>query len=610
MESEVQHSDPRPATPVLLAVEDERPSRERLAHELARYAGDYRVLCIESPTEALAVLERLRGEGCEVALVLADQWMPERCGVDVLARVRELHPHAKRAVLIDWGGWADRATTEAIVAAMATSAIDYYVIKPWRSPDEYFHRTVSDFLYEWSRSQAPEQREVTVVAAEHSPRAHQLRDLLVRNGIPHVFHGADSAIGRRLLADCGHDDAPGPLALMHDGRVLSDPSNEELARAFGVRTELRGSHEFDVAIVGAGPAGLAAAVYASSEGLRALVVERESIGGQAGASSLIRNYLGFSRGVSGGELAQRAYQQAWVFGTDFLIMREAASLEPGAGAHRLTIAGVGVVEARTVVLASGVSYRRVGIAELEALSGAGVYYGASTSEAAGVAGRDAFVLGGGNSAGQAAMHLARYARRVTVLVRGRSLAESMSRYLQDALAATSNIEVRLGVEVVGGGGAGALDHLVLREIESAEIEAVEAAGLFILIGARPHTDWLPESIERDGWGYLLTGADLLQAGRLDDRWPLARNPLMLETSVPGVFAVGDVRHGAIKRVASAVGEGSVVVEQLHRLLSGGSEEGESSPRATAGGSVAAAASAGGRPATDRAARRARVDPPD
>jgi thioredoxin reductase (NADPH) len=574
--------EPRPEAPVLLAVEDDDPARERLARELERYSADYRVLCLGSPLQALAELEGLCGGVAEVALVLADQWMPERCGVDVLARVRELHPHAKRAVLIDWGGWADRATTKAIVDGMAKSEIDYYVVKPWQPRDEQFHRTVSEFLYEWSRSQAPEQRAVTLVAAEPSPRAHQLRDLLVRNGIPHVFHGATTVVGRRLLADCGRSEDPGPLAIMHDGQVLSDPTNEELARAFGVRTELGGSHSFDVTIIGAGPAGLAAAVYASSEGLRALVVERESVGGQAGSSSLIRNYLGFSRGVSGGELAQRAYQQAWVFGTEFLIMREARGLEPGPSAHRLTIEGVGTVEARTIVLASGVSYRRIGIEELEALSGAGVYYGASTAEGARVVGGDAFVVGGGNSAGQAAMHLARYARRVTVLVRRPSLVETMSRYLREALDATPNVEIRTGFEVVGGGGRNRLEHLVLREVGSGEIEAVDAAGLFILIGAYPHTDWLPPEIERDRWGYLLTGADLVRAGELGDRWPLERNPQMLETSVPRVFAVGDARHGAIKRVASAVGEGSVVVEQLHRVLSEASDEAKISPPAPAG----------------------------
>ena len=580
MDGQQGASGPGPEAPVLLAVEDDDPTRERLTRELGRYSADYRVLCLGSPLGALAELDRLRRAGGEVALVLADQWMPERCGVDVLAQVRELHPHAKRAVLIDWGGWADRATTEAIVAAMATSAIDYYVVKPWQARDEQFHRAVGEFLYEWSRGRTPEQREVTIVAADPSPRAHQLRDLLTRNGVPHVFHAAASPIGQRLLADCGRSEAPGPLAIMHDGRVLSDPTNEELARAFGVRTELRDSHRFDVAIIGAGPAGLAAAVYASSEGLRALVVERESVGGQAGSSSLIRNYLGFSRGVSGGDLAQRAYQQAWVFGTEFLIMREAQALEPGPSTHRLTIEGVGTVEAGTIVLASGVSYRRIGI------TGAGVYYGASTAEGARVAGGDAFVIGGGNSAGQAAMHLARYARQVTVLVRRPSLVETMSRYLQEALEATPNIEVRFEVEVVGGGGGDRLDHLVLRHVGSGEIEAVRAAGLFILIGAHPHTDWLPAENARDRWGYVLTGADLVRGGELGDSWPLERNPQMLETSVPRVFAVGDARHGAIKRVASAVGEGSVVVEQLHRVLSGGPLEAK-----------AAAAAAGAR--TDR-----------
>jgi thioredoxin reductase (NADPH) len=577
-----------PQVPVLLAVEDDGPTRERLERELGRYASDYRVLCFGSPDEALAELERCCGTD-DVALVLADQWMPRRCGVDVLEQVRVLHPHAKRAVLIDWGGWADSATRDAIVDAMADGKIDYYVVKPWQArgervhrTDEQFHRTVSEFLYEWSRSQDPEQRAVTLVAAEPSRRAHELRDLLARNGIPHVFHGAATATGRRLLSECGRPEERGPLAIMHDGTVLTDPTNEQLAREFGVRTELDGSNRFDVAIVGAGPAGLAAAVYASSEGLRALVIERESVGGQAGSSSLIRNYLGFSHGVSGGELATRAYQQAWVFGTDFLIMRHARALVPDPGAHRLEIEGVGTVEAGTIVLASGVSYRRIGIPELEALTGAGVYYGASTAEGGRVAGGDAFVIGGGNSAGQAAMHLARYARAVTVVVRRPTLYETMSSYLQEALDATPNIDVRFECEVVGGGGRERLERLVLSRVGTDETETVPAAGLFILIGAYPHTDWLPDAIARDRWGYLLTGTDLARDGHLGDRWPLERNPQMLETSVPGVFAVGDVRHGAIKRVASAVGEGSSVVEQVHRVLSETSGEGEAATAAAAG----------------------------
>jgi thioredoxin reductase (NADPH) len=339
----------------------------------------------------------------------------------------------------------------------------------------------------------------------------------------------------------------------------------EIAAAFGVSTELTAEREFDVVIVGAGPAGLAAAVYASSEGMRALVVEREAIGGQAGSSSLIRNYLGFSRGVSGTELAQRAYQQAWVFGTSFLLMREVVELRPSGTRHLLRTAEGAEFEAAAVVLASGVSYRRLRIPALAALEGAGVFYGASAAEAKALAGRRVFVVGGGNSAGQAAMHLSRWAARVTLVIRGPSLAASMSSYLREAIDAADNVETMLETEVVGGAGEGRLERLTLRGAATGSESTVAADSLFVLIGARPGTEWLPPQIERDEWGYVLTGRDAGDPGHGERQ--------MLETSLPGVFAVGDVRHGAVKRVASAVGEGSIVIQQVHRHLEEGAEAG-------------------------------------
>jgi thioredoxin reductase (NADPH) len=552
--------------PVLLAVEEDPDALARVEQQLSRrYGGDYSVRAAASPEAALAAMEEMRAAGEQLALVLADHWLSGTTGAELLARVKALHPGAKRGLLIEWGAWGDSATAEAIFEAMALGRIDYYVLKPQGSPDELFHRTVAEFLFEWARAESSVQGEIELVAEPGAPRTHELHDLLGRNGVPYACHTPESAAGRALLAEAGREDASVPVARVRNGRLLVDPTNVELAAAFGVGTELEGEREFDVVVVGAGPAGLAAAVYASSEGMRALVVEREAIGGQAGSSSLIRNYLGFSRGIGGAELAQRAYQQAWVFGTSFLLMREAAALVPGERLHTLRVSGCAEVRARAVVLACGVSYRRLGIPALAELEGSGVFYGASAAEAKALAGRRAFVVGGGNSAGQAAMHLARYAERVTLVVRGPSLAGSMSSYLRETIEAAANIDVMLGTEVVDGAGEGRLESLALRERASGETAVEPADALFVMIGARPATEWLPPEVGRDEWGYVLTGRDV----EIDED---GAERQMHETGLPGVFAVGDVRHGAVKRVASAVGEGSVVIQQVHRHLEAGAAE--------------------------------------
>ncbi|HKK28668.1 MAG TPA: FAD-dependent oxidoreductase [Gemmatimonadota bacterium] len=550
---------PRPA---IVVVDDDPEALERVAGELERrYAADYRILREPTATGALETLGRLRDEGEPVALLLAAPWTEDLPGEELLCRSRTLHPGARRGLLIDWGGWGDPPTAQAIFRAMGLGHIDYYVLRPWRTPDEYFHRTVTEFLNEWSRAEEAAPREATLVAGRWDPRGHELRSLLARNGVPHGYFDADSDEGRELLASVGREGDEGPIVVTVDGQVLVGPTNDGLARAFGIATELEDEREFDVVVVGAGPAGLAAGVYGASEGLRTLVVEGESLGGQAGSSSRIRNYLGFSRGISGSELAQRAYQQAWVFGAHFLLMRRVTDLRPIGDLHRLTISGGSRVTARAVVLATGVAYRRIGIPGLERLAGAGVFYGASAAEARALSGEDVYIVGGGNSAGQAAVHVARYARSVTLLVRDASLAESMSRYLIDELAAASNIEVEYETEVADGSGVERLERLVLRDRASGATRIVPAAAVFIMIGARPHTDWLPPRILRDEWDYILTGEELA------DRLPAGvRRPLPYETSVPGVFAVGDVRSRSVKRVASAVGEGSVVISQVHRHL--------------------------------------------
>ena len=553
---------PEPPKPRVLVVEDESEVRARIRGELERrYGSDYRVRCVGSATDALARLEGWREAGDPVALVLADQWMPDMLGEDFLACARALYPDAKRALLVKFGAWGDRDTADAMLRAMARGNIDYYVLKPWRRADEYFHRTITEFLQEWERASSGAPQEVAVVCEWRSPRAHQLRQFLALNGVPHVAHDTDSPEGRRILAESDQEGTREPVVVLKGGGVLVDPTDPELASAYGVSTTLEDRSDFDVVVVGAGPAGLAAAVYASSEGLDTLVVERESIGGQAGSSSKIRNYLGFARGVSGAELAQRAYQQAWIFGARFLHTRSVTALRPEGGRYALELSDGSEATARAVVLATGIAYRRLGIPELEALQGTGVFYGASVSEARAHTGQQVYVVGGGNSAGQAAVHLGRYAARVTILVRRASLAETMSRYLINEIEAAENIEVRPHTEIAGGSGEGALKSVDLRDCRTSRVETVPAAALFLMIGAQPHTEWLPESIRRDTRGYLLTGSDLPEG-----EWPLERPQLMLETSLPGVFAVGDARHGSTKRVASAVGEGSVVIEQVHQLM--------------------------------------------
>ena len=548
---------------MLLAVDDSAEDLGVIRGELARrYGEDYLVLCAGSAREALDELKRVTAVGHPVALVLADQWMPDTTGSELLSRVRREHPEAKRGLLIEFGTWGHRPTADAVLTAMALGDIDYYVLKPWNSPDELFHRTVTEFLHEWFRAEGPGEREVDVIGTEWSPRSHDLRSLLARNGIPHSFHSLDSPEGKRMLDEAGCDsNGEGPFVITFDRRVLADPTNAELAEAFGVSTGLGDKRDFDVVIVGAGPAGLAAAVYAASEGFETLVIERESIGGQAGASSLIRNYPGFSRGVSGAELGQRTYQQAWVFGTEFLMMQEATGLQERDGGFVVSTSDGHEAGARAVILAMGVAYRRLDVPGLDELAGAGVFYGASSSEARALEGRRAYVVGGGNSAGQAAMHLSRYAENVTMVIRSVGLEKTMSSYLRETLAAADNVELLTEMQVVGVTGDARLHELTLRG-RSGEERTVPADGLFIMIGARPHTDWLPESISCDSRGFVLTGNHVVEQGA----WTLERAPLMLETSIPGVFAAGDVRHRSIKRVAAAVGQGAAAVQQIHDHL--------------------------------------------
>jgi thioredoxin reductase (NADPH) len=558
--------------PLLLVVDDDLRELRRIKEELfSRYERHYDVVCHSSPEGAKQLSREVLAAGRQIALVLADQWLPATTGVEFLAEMKRVSPTTKRGLLVEWGAWGEEATAEAIVEAMTFGYIDYYVLKPWRSPDELFHRTITVFLHEWSRTQPLARPQIAVVGDNRAKRPHEVRELLTRFRIDYAFHASDSPQGREILSRSGASADEGPVVVMLNGGVLVDPSNTQIAEAFGVRTNLGPDTDFDVVVIGAGPAGLGAAVYGSSEGLRTLVVEREAIGGQAGSSSLIRNYLGFAKGVSGSELAQQAFQQAWVFGTTFLMTRAVTGIRQSGSRFVISLSNGEQAVAHAVVLAMGVAYRRLDVSKIDDFIGAGVFYGASGAEEQATQGRHVLVVGGGNSAGQAAVHLAAYAEQVTIVVRSDSLASTMSSYLIKEIENTPKISVRWCTEVVAVEGEGWLQRVVLSRGGAVEPETVDAEAMFIFIGAQPHTDWLPSDIVRDEWGFVLTGGDVLES------LPLESSRKTLETSVAGIFAAGDVRQGSLKRVASAVGEGSAAIRLIHEHLSKEASEKGGSP---------------------------------
>ncbi|MEU2350219.1 FAD-dependent oxidoreductase [Modestobacter sp. NPDC049651] len=552
--------DPLPQRPVVLAVDEDADLRAPVERELrTRYTTDYEVCLPTSADEARRTLESLAADGREVALVLAAETLDGAPGTDLLAEVPARYPHARRVLLVPWGKRGDEETAETIREAIGQGRIDHHLIRPARPPDEQFHQAVASFLLTWAEARHNAPHTIEVVGDTWSGRSYELRATLERCAMPHRFHLATSAAGRAALAGTGAERFP--VMVMPDGVVYEDPTDVDIARAAGTAVA-PDRDRYDLVIVGCGPAGLSAGVYGASEGLRTLVVDEGALGGQATTSSSIRNYLGFPRGIGGADLARRAHEQAWLFGARFAFMQRVAHLARADDGVVVSLETGGVVVTPAVLLATGASYRRLGVPALEALRGSGVVYGAAASEALLVAGQDVVVVGGANSAGQAVVHLAHYARHVTLVVRGPLLEAGMSHYLVRQVRATRNVEVRTGTEVVGGGGDGRLDHLVLRDRASGVEETVEAQALFLMIGASPHTDWLPPTVRRDADGFVLTGADL-GAAAADE---LGRPPLHLETSLRGVLAAGDVRHGSVKRVASAVGEGSIAVQLVHRLL--------------------------------------------
>ena len=521
-----------------------------------RYGRDYRVLTAASHDRAVDALEQLRAEATTVALVIATAEDGDAAGL--LRRVRQLHPTARRAVMVRWG---DFGRAREVFDALARGAIDHYLVCPEQVRDEEFHSAVTQSLEDWTLEQGSPYEAVRIIG-DRSARSQQLRDGFIRNHIPIRFLDAGSAAGRRVLDGLELAEPRLPVVVLlftAEPKILQDPSDIEIADAFGLMRGIHADARYDVTVVGAGPAGLAAAVYAASEGLTTLVVERQAVGGQAGTSSLIRNYPGFPRGVSGGKLAFATFQQAWSFGAAFHFGRSAEGLRADGDDHLVALSDGTAARSRTVVIATGVQYRRLPVPGLEPWEGRGVFYGAAVSEAPAMRGQRVCVVGAGNSAGQAALHLARYAEHVTMIVRGASLADSMSEYLITAIDATPNIAVRSQREVVDGGGVEALDHIVVGERGSDRRERLPMSGMFVYIGSQPHTDWLEGAVERDGGGFVRTGADVRGTGG-------RRAPLPFETSLPGVFAVGDVREGSVKRVAAGVGEGAGVIPLVHRHL--------------------------------------------
>ncbi|MEA2411150.1 MAG: thioredoxin reductase [Thermoleophilaceae bacterium] len=542
--------------PAIVAVDDEPAVLAAVARDLRRGFGErYRIMRAASGQEALDLLHQMRTRGDNVALLVADQKMPGLSGTEYLVEARKLVPEAKRVLLTAY------ADTEAAISAINDVALDYYLLKPWDPPEEQLYPVVEDLLTTWEAGAALDAGGVRVIGHRFSKESHDLRDFLARNRVPARWLDVErDGEARELLTVAGVDESRLPVALLEDGSVLEKPSQLELAERIGIAVQPAQEH-YDLVIVGGGPAGLAAAVYGGSEGLRTVLVEREAPGGQAGQSSRIENYLGFPAGLSGSDLARRATDQARRLGAELLTVQDAAKLRVEGSGRLVELTGGGTLSANTVLVASGVSYRQMDAPGFADFTGAGVYYGAAMTEARSCKDQHVVVIGGANSAGQAAVYFSGYASQVTMLVRGPSLTKSMSHYLIEQLAALPNVDVRTSTVAVGAEGDGRLQRVRTRGADGEEAQLADVDACFVFIGAAPRTDWLEGVLARDERGFVLAGPEARDAG-----WPLKRDPYVLETSVPGVFVAGDVRARSIKRVASAVGEGSMAVSLIHEYL--------------------------------------------
>jgi thioredoxin reductase (NADPH) len=552
--------------PVLLTVDDDAAVLRAVERDLRkRYADRYRVMRADSGMTALDLLRQLQLRNESVALFLSDQRMPGMNGVEFLEQAKAIYPDARRVLLTAY------SDTEAAINSINRVQVNHYLLKPWDPPEQNLYPVLDDLLDDWQADYRPPFEGVRVIGARWSPQTHAVKDFLARNHVPYTWIDVEAAEtdpdAQRLLATLGTIDAAElPAVLLPDGSRLSRPTPGDIARKLGLQTQAE-SEFYDLLIVGGGPGGLAAAVYGASEGLRTVLVEREAPGGQAGLSSRIENYLGFPAGLSGSDLARRAVAQARRFGVQILSPQEASRLRMD-GPYRIVQLSDGTeISCHALLIATGVQWRSLDAPGVERLQGAGIYYGAAMTEALSCKGETVFVIGGANSAGQGAMHFSRYAREVIMLVRGESLAQTMSQYLIDQIAETPNIKVETRTQVVEAHGQDRLEAISISCGHSGRVERVPATSMFIFIGAQPKTDWLEGIVERDPRGFLMTGSDLTHGGRRLRNWNVDRDPYLLETSVPGVFAIGDVRHGSVKRVASSVGEGAIAVQFVHEHLS-------------------------------------------
>ena len=550
------------AKPVILTVDDDPDVLQAVSRDLRlRYGDRYRVMRADSGQTALDALQQLKLRNEFVALFLVDQRMPQMNGVEFLEQALTLYPTAKRALLTAY------ADTDAAIRAINSTQIDYYLLKPWDPPEERLYPVLDDLLDDWFASFRPPFEGIRVIGNRWSPLSHQVKDFLARNQIPYQWLDIELEKEAEQLIEYAETGGRQqlPLVLFPDGSRLVQPSNLAIAEKIGLQTQAERPF-YDLAIIGGGPAGLAAAVYGASEGLSTVMIEREAPGGQAGSSSRIENYLGFPVGLSGADLARRGVTQARRFGVEILNPQEVTGIRVTDPYRILHLADGSEISCHALLIATGVSYRRLDVPGMDKLTGAGVYYGAAMTEAIACQGESVYIVGGANSAGQAAMHFSKYAGRVVMLVRS-PLSKSMSQYLIDQIEATNNITVCTGCVVEEVKGETNLEAITIKNLNTGESETVNATSLFIFIGAMPQTDWLAGTIERDERGFILTGSDLIQDGKSPKGWNLERSPFLLETSVPGIFAAGDVRYNSVKRVASGVGEGSIAVQFIHRYLS-------------------------------------------